>query len=164
VAGSVIFKTKIGQLARRAATDLAEMVTERSGFTVVTPQAVAELETESGEAAKLLRLDRVKLHQLATGELNVDGGIAACADLYASPFAGPGELCRAAKLGLCLVCPNAILTPEHIPGLQRFDAEVVDEHRHTLDPVAFAQRWGPIRHAVRWALGQLGAPTQECQP
>lgn len=163
VAGSVIFKTKIGQLARQAGTNLAEMVTERSGFTVVTPQAATELQAESAEAAKLLRLDRVRLHRLATGGLNVDGGIAACADPQTSPFASPGELCRAAKLGLCLVCPNAILTPQHIPGRRRFDAEVIDEHRQSLDPVAFAQRWIPIRRAVRWVLGQLGAPTEECR-
>jgi hypothetical protein len=162
VAGSVIFKTKIGKLARQAGTNLAEMVTERSGFTVVTPQAAAEVQAETAEAAKLLRLDRLRLHRLATGELDVDGGIAACADPHTSPFASPGELCRAAKLGLCLVCPNAILTPQHIPGLQRFDAEVIDEHRRSLDPVAFAQRWIPIRRAVRWVLGQLGAPTEEC--
>jgi hypothetical protein len=160
VAGSVILKTRIGRLARQAATDLAEMVTTRSGFTVVTAEAAAELNNQTSPAARLLRLDAVKLAQLARGELNVDGGIAACADLHASPFAGRGELCRAARLGSCLACPNAILTPEHIPGLQRFDTGVIEEHRRSLDPVAFAQRWAPIRHALRWALGQLGAPAQ----
>lgn len=163
VAGSVVFKTKIGKLARQAATGLAEMATARSGFTVVTPQAGDELRAQTTEAARLLRLDRVKLAQLANGELDVDSGIAACRDVHASPFANPGELCRAAKLGLCLNCPNAIVTPEHIAGLQRFDAEVIEEHRRGLDPVAFAQRWLPVRHAVRWALGELGAPTTECQ-
>lgn len=163
VAGSVIFKSKIGKLARQATTALAEMATARSGFTVVTPRAAEALGAQTTEAAKLLRLDRVKLAHLANGELDVDGGIAACRDVHASPFANPGELCRAAKLGLCLTCPNAIVTPEHIPGLQRFDAEVIEEHRQSLDPVAFAQRWLPVRQAVRWALGQLGAPTTECQ-
>jgi hypothetical protein len=163
VAGSVVFRTKIGKLARQAATDLAEMVNQRSGFTVLTPQAADDLGAEVCGTAKLLRLDRVKLGQLAAGELTVDGGIAACTDLHGSPFAEPGQLCRAARLGLCLVCPNAVFTHEHIDGLQRFDVEVIEEHRRNLDPVAFAQRWAPIRRAARWALGQLGATTEEGQ-
>ncbi len=36
VTGSVIFKSRIGRLARQAAADLAEMVTMRTGFTVLT--------------------------------------------------------------------------------------------------------------------------------
>ena len=40
----------------------------------------------------------------------------------------------------------------------------LEQHRRTLDPVAFAQRWVPIRGAVRWALGQLGAPIEDGQP
>jgi len=164
VTGSVIFKSRIGRLARQAAADLAEMVTMRTGFTVLTPEAAAEMRAETSGAARVLRLDRVKLHQLATGGLDVDGGIAACTDLRASPFAGPGELCRSARLGLCLTCPNAVLTPDHIPGLRRFDSEIIEQHRRALDPAAFARRWVPIRRAVRWALGQLGAPVEEGQP
>ncbi|HEY5985656.1 MAG TPA: hypothetical protein VIV12_04625 [Streptosporangiaceae bacterium] len=164
VTGSVIFKSKIGRLARQAAADLAEMVTRRTGFTVLTPEAAAEVRAETSGAAQLLRLDRVKLHQLATGGLDVDGGIAACMDLRGSPFARPGDLCRSARLGLCLACPNAVLTPDHIPGLRRFDSEIIEQHRRMLDPAAFAQRWVPIRRAVRWALGQLGAPVEEGRP
>jgi hypothetical protein len=137
------------------------MVARRTGFTVITPEAAVEVRAETGGAAHVLRLDRVKLHQLAVGDLDVDGAIAACTDLHASAFADPGELCRAARLGLCLVCPNAVVTPDHIPGLRRFDSEIIEQHRRTLDPVAFAQRWVPIRRAVRWALGQLGAPTED---
>jgi hypothetical protein len=164
VAGSVVFTSKVGGLARQAATDLAEMVARRTGFTVITREAAAEVRNETSRAAQVLRLDRVKLHQLAVGDLDVDGGIAACTDLRASPFADPGQLCRAARLGLCLVCPNAVLTPEHIPGLRRFDSEIIEQHRRTLEPVAFAQRWVPIRRAVRWALAQLGAPTEDGEP
>ena len=164
VAGSVIFKSKIGRLARQAAADLAEMVTTRTGFTVVTPEAAAEVRAGTSAAARMLRLDHARLHQLAAGGLDVDGGIAACTDLRASPFAAPGELCRSARLGLCLTCPNAVLTPDHIPGLRRFDSEVIEQHRQMLDPVAFAQRWIPVRHAARWALGQLGAPAGEDTP
>ncbi len=94
-------------------------------------------------------------------DVDVDGGIAACTDAHKSPYAPPGELCRSAKFGLCLVCPNAVLMPEHIAGLQRFDAEVIEDHRKRLGPPAFAQRWLPIRGALRWALAQLGAPTEE---
>jgi hypothetical protein len=57
-----------------------------------------------------------------------------------------------------------VLTPEHIPGLRRFDSEIIEQHRRTLEPVAFAQRWVPIRRAVRWALAQLGAPTEDGEP
>lgn len=161
VVGSVVFKTKIGRLARQAATELAEMATNRSGFTVVAPPATAEVHAGAPGAARLLRLDHARLHRLATGELDVDGGIAACTDAHKSPYAPPGELCRSAKFGLCLVCPNAVLMPEHIAGLQRFDAEVIEDHRKRLGPPAFAQRWLPIRGALRWALAQLGAPTEE---
>lgn len=163
VAGSVIFRSKIGRLARQGATALAEMATVRSGFTVVTPEATDELRGKGTEAARLLRLDQARLSQLANGELDVDGGIAACRDVHASPFAKPGELCRAAKLGLCLTCPNAIVTPEHVEGLRRFDTEVIEEHRRSLDPVAFAQRWLPIRDAVQETLAQLDARGPRCR-
>jgi hypothetical protein len=161
VAGSVVLRTAIGRLARQGATDLAQMVTDRTGFTVVSPGAAEELRAQTAGAARVLRLDRAKLALLATGQLDVDGGIAACTDANASPFANPGELCRAARLGLCLMCPNAVLTPDHVPGLRRFDAEVIEAHRRALDPAAFAQRWVPIRLAVRWALGQLGDGVDE---
>ena len=161
VTGSVIFKSKIGVLARQAAADLGEMVARQTGFTVVTAEAAAEVRAGTSAAALVLRLDHARLRQLATGGLDVDGGIAACTDLRASPFAGPGELCRSARLGLCLACPNAVLTPDHIPGLRRFDSEVIEQHRRLLDPAAFAQRWVPVRRAVRWALRQLGAPASE---
>ncbi|MHB1447281.1 MAG: hypothetical protein ACYCZV_16745, partial [Acidimicrobiales bacterium] len=163
VAGSVIFRSKIGKLARQGSTALADMATRASGFTVVTPQAADALPGRATEAAKLLRVDRARLSQLADGGLDVEGGIAACRDVHASPFARPGDLCRAAKLGLCLTCPNAVLTPTHIPGLRRFDTEVIEAHRRSLDPVAFAERWLPIRRAVHLALEQLGAGASEAQ-
>lgn len=45
-----------------------------------------------------------------------DTATATCTDYYHSPFGEPGSGCRASFL-LCTACPNAVVTPRHLPRL-----------------------------------------------
>jgi len=162
--GSTVLMTHVGQLVTRAAGSLADGVRRSAGYTVIAQSAQPALRAGSEEMAATLRIGVQDLVRIAEGQLDVDGRIAACKDAYASPFAGPDELCRAAKLGLCLTCPNAIFTVEHRDGLRRFDEQVIENHRRHLDPVAFAERWLPIRLLVHEVLETLDGSVTESLP
>lgn len=60
-------------------------------------------------AARVSRDDR-------DGRAEADTATASCHDYTHSPFSPHGSPCRASFL-LCLACPNAVITPRHLPRL-----------------------------------------------
>jgi hypothetical protein len=57
----------------------------------------------------------VKMSRAEIGA-DVDTATAGCTGYTASPHAEPGSPCRASFL-LCIACPNAVVTPRHLPRL-----------------------------------------------
>jgi hypothetical protein len=164
VVSSTVFMTHIGRLAIRASGSLADGVRRNADCTIIHPSAQPGVTSRSKAMAAVLKIGVADLGRLAGGDLDVDGGIAACKDVHASPFAAPGELCRAARLGLCPTCPNAVITVDHRDGLRRFDEEIIENHRRNLDPLEFAQRWVPIRLLLRDIRAQLDEADLEVAP
>jgi hypothetical protein len=60
-------------------------------------------------AARVSRDDR-------DGSVDADTATASCGDYTHSPFSPHGSPCRTSFL-LCLACPNAVITPRHLPRL-----------------------------------------------
>lgn len=128
----------------------------RSRLRVVTASAEGRLAGGDAELARQLNVDPATAARLASGERDVDGGIAACADPTGSPFVDHGRLCDVARLGMCLRCPNAVITPRHAEALVRFDRDHLGHVRATLAPAEWAQRGLPTRLLLRQVLAELG--------
>ena len=81
--------------------------------TISGSELAAARTNPNGLARKLgVKPDRVAL--LVQGGLDTASG--ACLNYDNSPFAEPGEPCRASFLN-CLACPNAVATVDHLPRL-----------------------------------------------
>jgi hypothetical protein len=90
-------------------------------------------------AATQLGIDPATAQQALSGEL--DTLVTACLDIDDSPF-NEGR-CRASFL-TCLVCPNALATHRHLPGLLGL-LEQLDTERQAID----ADTWW-ARHGQTW--------------
>ncbi len=76
---------------------------------------VKQAQEDPEAAAAQLGVPTVTLKLILAGRL--DTVAAACIDFSNSPFAdAPGNPCPASFL-LCLTCPNAVITPRHLPRL-----------------------------------------------
>ncbi|MFG2945813.1 hypothetical protein [Streptomyces adustus] len=62
-----------------------------------------------------------------------------CAGYHNSPFGEPGSPCRASFL-VCTACPNAVITPRHLPRLAYLHY-VLEELKAVLDPAVWDQDW-----------------------
>ncbi|MFG3019280.1 hypothetical protein ACGFZQ_12140 [Streptomyces sp. NPDC048254] len=79
--------------------------------------------------------------QISRADTNVDKDTptTSCSDYTHSPFAEQGVPCRASFL-LCTACPNAVITPRHLPRLA-YLLHVLEELRAVLSPEVWAQDW-----------------------
>jgi hypothetical protein len=68
-----------------------------------------------------------------------DTATTGCTDYHASPFSEPGEPCRASFLA-CTACPNAVVTPRHLPRLAYLH-QALDQLRTVLEPEIWQQDW-----------------------
>ncbi|MFD5147110.1 hypothetical protein [Streptomyces sp. NPDC058401] len=68
-----------------------------------------------------------------------DTATASCSDYTHSPFGEQGVSCRASFL-LCTACPNAVITPRHLPRLA-YLLHVLDELKAVLAPEVWDQDW-----------------------
>ncbi|WP_143673834.1 hypothetical protein [Streptomyces sp. or20] len=75
----------------------------------------------------------------AETDARMDTATASCSDYTHSPFGEQGVPCRASFL-LCIACPNAVITPRHLPRLA-YLLHVLDELKAVLAPEAWAQDW-----------------------
>lgn len=76
---------------------------------------IAEGITDAIAAAHAVVEARVS-NQDSAGHAGMDTATASCGDYTHSPFSPHGAPCRASFL-LCLACPNAVITPRHLPRL-----------------------------------------------
>ena len=80
----------------------------------VSQSELAAARSDPNDLAEKLGVEPAKVALLAQGQLDTVTG--ACLDYHASPFAEPGEPCRASFLA-CLGCRNAVATQTHLPRL-----------------------------------------------
>jgi hypothetical protein len=154
---ATVFQVRAGRLLATVADALAAEASGRR-LNVVTASAVGRLADGDAELAGRLGVDPATARQLASGACDVDGGIAACTDPTTSPFVEHGRLCDVARLGMCLRCPNAVVTPRHTVALARFDADHLERLRLDLPPAEWAQRGLPSRLLLRQVLAELDQP------
>jgi hypothetical protein len=108
-------------LHRRTPTQHSQDVHDRT-YVLREPAARHEavLVIESGVAEAISHAhEAVRARRGTPGEAadpGVDTATANCADYEHSPFSPHGAPCRASFL-LCLACPNAVVTPRHLPRL-----------------------------------------------
>lgn len=102
----------------------------------LTAAEVAEARRDPEPVAAKLGVSVPTLTLILAGQL--DTPTCSCADFHASPFAdAAGDPCPASFLA-CLACPNAVITPAHLPRLVTL--------RDALDNVA------TLVHESRWKL------------
>ncbi|MFG3227605.1 hypothetical protein ACGF07_22875 [Kitasatospora sp. NPDC048194] len=68
-----------------------------------------------------------------------DTATASCSDYTHSPFGTPGLPCRASFL-LCMACPNAVVTPRHLPRLS-YLLQMLEELKAVLAADVWDQDW-----------------------
>ncbi|MEU6972886.1 hypothetical protein AB0A71_35260 [Kitasatospora aureofaciens] len=68
-----------------------------------------------------------------------DTATASCSDYTHSPFGIPGLPCRASFL-LCIACPNAVVTPRHLPRLAHL-LHMLEELKAVLAAEVWDQDW-----------------------
>lgn len=74
-----------------------------------------------------------------TSDSATDTVTANCSDYRHSPFSAHGSACRASFL-LCLACPNAVVTPRHVPRLAYLHL-ILEQLRGVLDPGVWDHDW-----------------------
>ncbi|WP_406301119.1 hypothetical protein OHA61_00360 [Streptomyces sp. NBC_00885] len=105
---------------------------------VMTEADLAEAREDPGRVAGRFGLSAGTFKEVLAGRL--DTALAACTGHRASPHAPPGEPCPASFL-LCLSCPCARATPEHLPVLA-LTLEKIDARRAAMPPSQWARRYG----------------------
>lgn len=85
-------------------------------LTVLTPDALAELQADPAAAAARLEMTAKASAELLAGERDVFA--AACKDFHNSPYGSPGQPCPV-PVWTCLCCPLAVFTPSKVPNLLR---------------------------------------------
>ncbi|MFI8520051.1 hypothetical protein ACIGEZ_19810 [Streptomyces sp. NPDC085481] len=105
---------------------------------VISETDLAEARQSPGPIAEHLGLTADALAELLTGRQ--DTVLAACTSFHDSPHAPPGRPCPASFL-LCLSCPCARATPQHLP-LLALTLEKINARRTALPPTAWASRYG----------------------
>ncbi|MER6189616.1 hypothetical protein [Streptomyces cyaneofuscatus] len=76
----------------------------------------------------------------ADTDADQDTPTTSCSDYTHSPFGEQGLPCRASFL-LCTACPNAVITPRHLPRLA-YLLHVLEELKAVLAPEVWDQDWG----------------------
>ena len=110
--------------------------------------SAAELAAPSAEVARQTNMPEESVELLRAGEL--DTCWIACRCITDSPFADHGEQCPMSFF-VCFVCPNAIMTPEHLPLAIALRDEVVARTRHLTDEdwqAEVAEFFGAVEDAI----------------
>ncbi|MER8199487.1 hypothetical protein ABTY00_36885 [Streptomyces microflavus] len=108
---------------------------------VLTAADVAAARQKPETVARRHGLETATLSKLLAGELDtVPGG---CTDHLAGPHSPAGEPCRASFL-LCLSCPCARATPDHLPVLVALQ-EGLEARKQEMTPLRWTERFaGPV--------------------
>lgn len=97
---------------------------------------IAEGITEAIESARTSFTAQISRAETAAGK---DTPTTSCSDYTHSPFGEQGLPCRASFL-LCTACPNAVITPRHLPRLA-YLLHVLEELKAVLAPDVWDQDW-----------------------
>ncbi|MFE9950969.1 hypothetical protein ACFYRJ_26075 [Streptomyces sp. NPDC005531] len=97
---------------------------------------IAEGITEAIELARASFTAQVSREDTEAGK---DTPTTSCSDYTHSPFGEQGLPCRASFL-LCTACPNAVITPRHLPRLA-YLLHVLEELKAVLAPDVWDQDW-----------------------
>ncbi|MFF3246879.1 hypothetical protein ACFYWY_24810 [Streptomyces sp. NPDC002870] len=92
--------------------------------------------TEAIEAARASFKAQISRADTDAGK---DTPTSSCSDYTHSPFGEQGLPCRASFL-LCTACPNAVITPRHLPRLA-YLLQVLEELKAVLAPEVWDQDW-----------------------
>lgn len=116
--------------------------TTRERIRSLSPADLAEARQHPASVAARHGMDAQTLTRLLAGEL--DTIVAGCVDNVHSPHAPAGQPCRASFM-LCLGCPCARATPQHLP-LQTVLHDELLARRAGMTPLRWAQRYA-LPHA-----------------
>ncbi|MEV6928129.1 hypothetical protein AB0M46_27020 [Dactylosporangium sp. NPDC051485] len=104
-------------------------------------EAQETIEAGVNDAVEFARAQFTATLSRAETDAAGDTATASCGDYHHSPFSEHGTGCRASFL-LCLICPNAVITPRHLPRLALLHRSLEDL-RAVLPAEEWLQDWDP---------------------
>ena len=107
-------RTKAREVVLKGQVDALEHARVTVQMRTITGSELSAARTDPDGLAQKLGVDPSKVALLVQGRLDTATG--ACLSYDNSPFAEPGEPCRASFLH-CLACPNSVATLRHLPRL-----------------------------------------------
>jgi hypothetical protein len=148
--GHYMHTTTLNVMAGRTINTVEEWIVGRATGPLVIAGGDSTLRVP--EAQRATGLAGSTVEDLLAGQLDV--GLAACRNIFDSPFAETGTACPVAP-ARCMVCPNALILSTHLPRLLRF-VDHLDGRRLELTPQAWESLWGPTyRNIVNGILPQF---------
>ena len=115
--------------------------------------AAAQLQLRYGATPADLGLPARTAHQVA--EHVLDTAVGACTDFHHSPFGEDEKPCPASFL-LCLACPNAVATPDHVPRLLVLQRAL--ENMASASPEHFERHHADHAQRLRHLLSNIPSP------
>lgn len=113
---------------------------------------VADAQTDPSAVANRHGMDTLTLKRLLAGEL--DTVLGGCIDHTHGPYTPSGQPCQASFI-MCLSCPCARATPQHLP-IQVLVHDEILARRSTMTPLAWAKRYGLAHTQLADLLDRAG--------
>lgn len=123
---------------------------------VLTPADVEEARSDPEGVAHRFGVSAATLDKVLSRR--ADTVLAGCTDFHHSPHAPAGEACPASFLA-CLVCPNALATPAHLP-VQVAVQDALSEIASAVDEDTWAARYAPHLARLTDLLTGHTSPTE----
>ncbi len=148
--GHYMHTTTLNVMAGKTISTVQEWIVGRAAGPLVVAGGDTTLRVPEAQRATGLTASTVE--DLLAGQLDV--GLAACRNIFDSPFAETGTVCPVAP-ARCMVCPNALILSTHLPRLLLF-VDHLDRRRLELTPQAWESLWGQTyRNIVNGILPQF---------
>ncbi len=123
---------------------------------VLSPADVEAARSDPDRVAARFGVSVATLHKVLSRR--ADTVLAGCTDFHHSPHAPAGEACPASFLA-CLVCPNALATPAHLP-VQVAVQDALSEIASAVDEDTWAARYAPHLARLTDLLNGHTSPTE----
>ena len=146
--------TTIHVLAARVTNAAQEYVYNSilQGPTVIPAEA---LELSLGRDDETVR--ELAARTLRESPKDMEMGVTACKNPYASPFTTAGKLCHV-RPSMCFLCPNALIFQDHLPRILAF-RETLLAQQPNFHPQDFQSIWGGTLMSIETILGEF-SPAQ----
>jgi len=147
----------LGEYQRVVAAALAQEVAKaktRARISALSAADVAEAREHPARVAARHGMDTATLQRLLTGQL--DTVLGGCIDNTGGPH-NPGQPCRASFI-LCLGCPCARATPQHLPA-QILVHDELAARRAAMTPLRWTQRFAAAHAQLADLLDRAGPVT-----